>query len=283
MIADIHSDWLKQRIERLNKQNPKRKRKIDGGRKKVLNTLEDQLLSTLVWAKICPSYLLLKYLFGIDEGTICWTIQETIPALQSKFILPLEPRKGKKITTIEELKEIIPDLDKILTDCTEQTIPEPRKKQKRNKHHFGKKKRFNLKTQITTNKHGLIIHLNKASPGRKHDYKIFEESNLDKIISKNTKVYLDSGYQGIQKDFPDLNSVIPFKRAKNHQKLTRSEKIQNHKQRKIRAKIEHAISQLKKFKILGDVCRHSLRNYDSAFRFIANIVNFRMLQKFQLL
>ncbi len=278
LVADIRSDWFNQRIERLNKQNPNRKRKIGGGRKKVLNTPEDQLLLTLIWAKLCPSYLLLEYLFSIDESTACRTIQETIPLLQSKFILP-EPRKGKKITTLEELKEIIPDLDEILGDATEQKILRPQNKRKRKKYHSGRKKTFTVKTQITTNRQGLIVHLSRASPGRKHDYKLFKESKLAEVIPQETKVYLDSGYQGAQKDYPGFNLIVPHKRTRNHKELSRSEKIQNHKQRKIRVKIEHTICQLKKFRLLSQTYHYSLQNYTPIFRFIANVVNFRMLQR----
>lgn len=280
LVAEIKQDWFNQRIERLNRSNPNRKRKFGGGRKKVLSELEDQLLLTLFWAKHYSSYLLLEYLFGIDESTVCRTCQDIKLLLQDKFVFP-NPKKGKKITTLEELKEIIPDLDEILTDATEQPIPRPEKKAKRKKYHSGKKKRFTVKTQITTNKQGLILHLSRASPGRKHDYKVFQESDLPDIIPKKSKHYLDSGYQGIQKDYPDLNSIIPFKRTKRRQKLTHSEKIQNKKQRKARIKVEHTISQLKKFQALAQIYRHSLQNYGQTFRFIANIVNFRMLQRLQ--
>lgn len=282
LVAKIKQDWLDYRIERLNKNNPNRKRKIGGGRKKELATLEDQLLLILVWSRLYPSYLFLEYLFGIDESTICRTLQEIIPILQSKFILP-ERRKGKKITSLEEFKELFPDidLDVILGDATEQRIPRPKKKTKRKKYHSGKKKAFTMKTQLITDKQGIILYLSRAGPGRKHDYKVFKESSLPKIIPKEIPFYFDNALQGVNKEYPDLNVIIPHKRTRNHKELTRSEKIQNHKQRKIRVKVEHTLSQLKKFKVLGDIYRHSLQNYDLTFRFIANIVNFRMMQRLQ--
>jgi len=54
LVADIRNDWVAQRLDRLEKNNPNRERKIGGGRKMVLPTLEDQLLLTLVWAKCIP-------------------------------------------------------------------------------------------------------------------------------------------------------------------------------------------------------------------------------------
>lgn len=282
LVADIHNEWIIQRLKRLTENNPHRKRKVGGGRKPILDTLEDQLLLTLLWSKTYPSYLMLEYLFGVDESTACRVIQNTLLLAQDRFIFQ-DPRKSgrKKITTLEELRKLIPDIDDILVDATEQPIPRPGKKLKRTKYHSGKKKRFTIKTQIAVNKHGFIVHLSRASPGRQHDYKIFKLSALPKIIPKNSRLYGDSGYQGIQKDFPELHSVIPFKRTKNHQKLTRSEKIQNTKQRVIRVKVEHTLSRLKKYRVLAEVYRHSLQNYGQTFRFIANIVNFRMLQRLQ--
>ena len=280
LVVEIKQNWIDQRIERLNKNNPKRKRKFGGGRKRILNTLEDQLLITLFWAKLYSGYLLLEYLFDVDESTVCRIIQDIVLLLQDKFIFQ-DPRKTnrKKITTMDELRKIIPDLDEILVDATEQPIQRPSKKSKRKKYHSGKKKRFTIKTQLAVNKQGLILHLNNSVPGRKHDYKVFQESDLPDIIPKQSKCYLDSGYQGIQKDYPDLNSVIPFKRTRNHKKLTRSEKIQNKKQRKVRVKVEHVISRLKKYNVLSHIYRNSLQNYNSTIRFVVNIVNFRTLQR----
>jgi len=223
--------------------------------------------------------LLLEYLFNIDSSTVCRTTHALMSLIKKdgKYIINLGPRPSKKITTLDELRKVIPDLDEILADCTEQKMLRPQKKAKRNKYHSGKKKAFTIKTQLSTTKQGLIVNVGKPVPGRKHDYKIFKESNLPKIIPKNTKAYLDSGYQGVQKDFPDLNAIIPYKRSRNGKPLTRSQKIQNKKQRKVRVAVEHTLSQLKKFQILYQTYRNSLQNYETVFGFVANIVNFRML------
>ena len=174
LVSEIHSDWLNQRVERLNKNNPNRIRKIGGGRKKILSTLEDQLLLALVWAKLYPSYLILEYFFGVDESTVCRTIQEIIPLLQSKFILP-KRRKGKKITTIEELKEIIPDLDEILTDARKQKIPRPRKKQKERNIILAERNLLQLKLKLLPiKKDSLFTFLN-----------LFQEKSMIIIFLKN--------------------------------------------------------------------------------------------------
>lgn len=279
LVQDNRQDWQSQRIERLLKNNPNRKRKIGGGRKFALATLEDQLLLTLILAKSYCSCLLLEYLFNIDASTVFRTSQVLMSLIKKdgKYIINLGPRPSKKITTLDELRKFIPALNEVLADCTEQRIPRPEKKVKRNKHHSGKKKAFTIKTELATTRQGLIVNIGKSVPGRQHDYNIFKTSRLPKLLSKNAKLYLDSGYQGVQNDFPDLNTVIPFKRTRRGNPLTRSQKIQNKKQRKIRVAIEHTLSRLKKFQILHQTFRNSLQNYETVFGFVANIVNFRML------
>lgn len=279
LVQDNRQDWQEQRIQRLFRNNPQRKRKIGGGRKFALPAFEDQLLLTLILTKHYCSCLLLEYLFNIDSSTVCRTSQAIMALIKKdgKYIISLSPRQGKKISTLEDLKKVIPDLDEILADCTEQRIPRPKKKAKRKRHYSGRKKTFTIKTQIATNKKGLIVNIGKSNPGRQHDYKLFKASNLPKLIPKNSRLYLDSGYQGVQKDFPDLLTAIPHKQTMNGLALTRSQKIQNKKQRKIRVTIEHTLSQLKKFQILHQIYRNPLQNYELTFGFVANIVNFRML------
>lgn len=279
LVKDNQRDWQEQRIQRLLKNRPNRQRKIGAGRKFALPNFEDQLLLTLILAKHYCSCLFLEYLFNIDSSTVCRTAHTLMSLIKKdgKYIINLGPRPSKKITTLDELRKVIPDLDEVLADCTEQKIPRPQKKAKRNKHHSGKKKAFTIKTQLATNRQGLIVNVDKPTAGRQHDYKVFKTSRLPKIIPKNTKLYLDSGYQGVQNDFPDLNTVIPHKRTRNGNPLTRSQKIQNKKQRRIRVAIEHTLSKLKKFQILHQTYHNSLQNYETVFGFVANIVNFRML------
>ncbi len=221
---------------------------------------------------------MLEYLFNVDESTICRIIQEISPLLSKKIVIN---RRGKKITTLEELKEIIPDLDEILVDSTEQRIPRPEKKRTRKKYHSGKKKAQTIKTQIATSKKGLILHTSRSSPGRPHDYKYFKKTKIPKWLEKNPNIrsYGDSGYQGVNKDYPKANFIIPVKRTRKKKELTRSEKIRNTKLSKKRIIIEHTFANLKKYRILKEVYRNSKEHYSEIFKSIAFLVNLRMLER----
>lgn len=274
----LEPSFHEQRTERLALKRPIRKRHMGGGRDYALPGFADRLLLVLVWTRLYLVFFVLEHLVGVDESTICRTIKEITPLLQKQYVW-VDPRTTgrKKIGSLEELKKIIPDLDEILADATEQPIPRPEKKRTRNAHHSGKKKRFTIKTQIATTRKGYVLHVSDSVPGRQHDYKLFKKSSLATFLPRNSAFYVDSGYQGIEKDFPALHVKIPVKRTRGHTELTRSEKIGNRKQRKVRIFAEHAIARLKKFRVLADIYRHDQTNYNQTFRFIANLVNFRLL------
>jgi len=271
----IKVDW---REERNKKLKANRIRKIGGGRKLALQELKDRLLVFLVYAKVYPSYLLLEYLFNVDESNICRIIQEFTPILSGKIVIN---RRGRKISTLEELRRVIPDLDEVLIDSTEQRINRPRKKQVRKKHHSGKKKAFTIKTQVMTDKRGLILHTSNSSPGRIHDYKYFQQTKVPGWLEDNPDitVYGDSGFQGVNKDYPEISFKLPTKRTRAKKELTRSEKIMNTKQRKKRVAVEHSLAHAKKFRILADIYRNSKEHYSAIFKSIAFIANLRMLER----
>ena len=92
-------------------------------------------------------------------------------------------------------------------------------------------------------------------------------------------MYGDSGYQGVNKDYPNANFKLPTKRTRAKKELTRSEKIMNTKQRKKRIYAEHGFAYLKKFKILSDIYRNSKEQYSAIFKSVAFLSNFRMLAR----
>ena len=275
LTNSIKNNWLEQMA---NKHKTDRTRKIGGGRKLKLAALEDRLLVFLLYAKLYPSYLMLEYLFDIDESNVCRIIQEFTPILSKKIIIN---RQGKKITTLEELRAAMPGLDEVLLDATEQKINRPKKKTTRKKYHSGKQKSHTIKTQIITDKKGLILNVSKSRPGRAHDYKYFKQTKLPCWLKKNqdVKVLADAGYQGVNKDYPNINFKIPIKRTRAKKELTRQEKIYNTKLRKKRIVIEHTFAYLKKYQVLAGKYRNLKENYSAMFKSIAFLTNLRMLAR----
>lgn len=278
LVETIKPDWkLQNRMRLLEK--PDRKRNAGGGRKKILHGLEDQLLLVLMWARVYPTYIMLEYIFGIDESTISRLIPNVLHLMKNKLAI----HKGRrKIRTIEELREILPKgitLEEIITDATEQKIQRPQDRRKRKSYHSGKKQTFTQKTQITTNGKGYIINAPDSVGGRMHDYRLFKKSNIANKLPDALPHYTDSGYQGANKDYPNADIILPHKRTRKRKYLTKKQKRFNKKQRSIRITVEHTNAGLKQFRVLAETYRHSRKNYTNVFQFVANIFNFRMLSR----
>jgi len=64
-------------------------------------------------------------------------------------------------------------------DATKHEIPRPKNKHKRKTHYSGKKKKHTVKTQLTVNKQGLIVHKSPYAKGSTHDYTLYKPSHPD--------------------------------------------------------------------------------------------------------
>jgi len=117
--------------------------------------------------------------------------------------------KIKRLQTLEEIEEILPEFSAFI-DATEQEIPRPKNKHKRKTHYSGKKKRHSVKTQLTVNKQGLIVHKSPHAKGSTHDYALYNHSHPK--LPKDVTSKLDLDYVGILRDYPKLKVVLPFKK-----------------------------------------------------------------------
>ncbi|UNF61622.1 transposase family protein [Spiroplasma poulsonii] len=95
--------------------------------------------------------------------------------------------------------------------CYRKPNPTPKKRHKNNLI-LGKKKKHTIKTLAIIEQETKKIIATSFSLGKKHDYALFKESKIP--ILKNTKLIVDSGYQGIQKNHN--NVLIPTKKTKKN-------------------------------------------------------------------
>ena len=92
---------------------------------------------------------------------------------------------------------------------TEQPIPRPKNRTKRKTHYSGKKKRHTIKNQITINLKGEIIQTTITPLDEEMIMQIKHP-----VLSEDLMIFYDLGYLGVEKDFPDQISVLPYKREK---------------------------------------------------------------------
>ena len=71
--------------------------------------------------------------------------------------------------------------------------------------------------------------------------------------------------------------VLPF-RKKRKSELSNEEKKHNTKHSKLRVIVEHTVSRIKKFGIMGIKFRNKLGRYDHASDIFSGLVNFRIMR-----
>lgn len=158
-------------------------------------------------------------------------------------------------------------MESLLIDATEQSIERPKRGQK--PYYSGQKKRHTLTTEIGITQNGRIVHVSKTHPGSTHDFTVFTG---EKRPPKDTRIFVDSGYQGIA----DMhqNADFPYKSSKN-KPLAAEEKSYNTGLSRVRIVVEHIFGHLKTFKIMSDRYRNKIRRYSVKLNIIAGIVNLK--------
>jgi len=264
-------------LQRLSKRKD-RKRDIGAGRPFKLD-LKVRFLMLLVYYRLYITYTLAGFLFDLDQSNICSRDIQKIESLVRQCI-PI-PQKiyniTKRLRTPEEVEHYFPEFVSFI-DSTEQQIPRPKDKRRRDAHYSGKKKIHTIKTQLMVNNHGFIIHKTGYKKGRRHDYDVYKENHP--ITPKQVVNVFDLGYLGMEKDYPEQRSSLP-NRKKRSLKLLQEEKEYNLQHAKKRIVIEHTICRLKKYRILSDVFRNNLRKYNKVSDIVSGLVNYRIINQNQ--
>ena len=275
LYAKVESKYVQFERERLSVRKD-RKRKIGAGRPFKL-PVRDRLLMLLVYYRLYVTFTLCGYLFDVDQATVFRDMRILEPLV--KECIPL-PKKiyaaSRRARTPHEVETYFPGFIAFI-DGTEQEIPRPKNKAKRKSHYSGKKKRHTVKTQLTVNKDGLVVHRTPHARGRRHDYDVFKQNHP--TLPPDVKPGVDLGYDGIQNDFPKLNALIPFKKRRGVKELTEAQRLFNKQLASARVVVEHTISRLKKFRIIGEEYRNRLRQYDQMSNIVCGLVNLRILRK----
>lgn len=265
-------------------QREDRKRAIGAGHPYVL-PLTDRLLMLLLYYHLYTSSTLLGYLFCVSQTGVLKNIRRLEPLVGEVLPLPKkEHNKVRRLQTVDEIETMFPGF-KAFLDSTEQEIPRPKNKRKRKTHYSGKRKKHTVKTQLTVNKQGLIIHKTSHVKGSMHDYVLYKRCHPR--LPEGVCLGLDLGYLGIKDDFPNLNCMLPFKKRNpgrgkigvKAEELSDEQRAFNRALGAERVVVEHANSKVKKYRVFGDEFRNRLKHYDMMTDIVCGLVNFRVLGK----
>lgn len=271
-MADFNSAWLlgKRQFQSLSGVNaeqfrqmvtllyPHWHRRITGvknrdGRPYGVGGLEDHLLVLLIVYRCHITQDFLACLYRVDKATICRSLKR------------IERLARRVLGVSKQIKVTAEEAQALILDCTEQSVHRPARKQRC--WYSGKKKRHTIKNEIIISEHGRIVSASDDAPGTVHDIALRRRGPP---LPKDARAYADSGYQGYQDDYPDLE--IPYKKSKK-KPLSKDERAYNHALSRFRVRVEHAIARLKRFRILADRFRYPRKTHAVKFSIIAGIAN----------
>ena len=272
--------WAPAERERLSCR--RRLRAIGQGRKYKRATLGDTLLCLLVCYRFALTDAWLGGLFGLEASPVCRLQAKREPLLEPAADparrLPLRrpwPPGAKKIGTWEQLLEVCPDFAEVVTDATEPPRQRPPRRSQR-RWYSGKKRRHTVQTQLTVTRHGRILAGSRSVPGRTHDSRLFPREGTARQLPPRTRHSADLGYEGAPTDYPTQPLLVPVQRRRHHRVLTRAERRFHRIPARLRIIVEHVLSRLKKYAILGQVYRHRIADDNRRFRNVAALVHCRL-------
>src|SRR4030043_566946 len=240
---------------------------INLGRDFILLTIEEKLFYILFYMKCYPTFDVASFFFDADRSSCCrwahWFISALEMTLNKNLNIP--KRKGNDLKKIFSLH---PEILEIYVDGTERPTRRPKDSEKQKNNYSGKKKRHTIKNIIVTDKNKKILLVTKTTMGKNHDYYSFKDENLGNNIPAKIKVFLDNGFQGIQKDYSKIRVIMPRKKPKGKE-LSEKNKIRNKKISSKRVIIEHAIGGVKRLRIVSDVYRNIKADFEDKIMLVA--------------
>ena len=126
-----------------------------------------------------------------------------------------------------------------------------------------------LKVEIRVTAEGEIKYVSKLRPGSMHDFALHKEAPP---IPENVRIFVDSGYQGIDTIHKEVD--FSYKKSRNRE-LDKEEKEYNRGLSSFRVKVENIIRDLKTFRILGNRYRNKKKHYGIKFNIIVGLVNIK--------
>lgn len=262
-FSDLIPVFAKQ-LKAFQMKKPNRKRKTGGGQKGHLPTAEAKLFYILFYLKTYPTFDILGFFSGKSRGRAC-----EYAHMYAKVLNKVMKTKGntpkRRIGDIKEFIKLFPAVKDVFLDGTERIIQRPKKNQK--KQYSGKKKATTRKNVVMADEKKNILYLSPTKAGRRHDKRLTDKESLIAHIPKSVGIWADSGFQGIQKQHP--NVCIPKKGTKRYP-LTDAEKKENTLISSIRMRVEHAIAGIKRYRSVSDKFRNRLGRLDDLFMEIAS-------------
>jgi DDE superfamily endonuclease/Helix-turn-helix of DDE superfamily endonuclease len=274
--------------ERERHTRPDRQRAIGGGHPFAL-PLREQVLLSVVWLRLYPTYEVLGFLFGVTHSTVSRLLHRVLPVLaksgKDSMKMPDPGRKHRR--SFDQLLSDLPELA-VVIDSFEQRVQRPQSRAEADKWYSGKKKMHTFKSQVGVDVHGgFICDVSESVRGPTADITLLKDSKLMERLGPEVGAEGDLAYVGIGELHPQGCGYAHTPRRKPRGKDKNRPRGQD-KERPPedvaynrafagrRIVVEHTLCRMRCYQALTQTDRHHREMHTDRVQAVAGLVNRKM-------
>ena len=242
-----------------------------GGATSRLPTVRSKLFFLLFYFKCYPLQEVMGVLFGLSQPQVCEWIKRLTPLVSNvlgcELLLPT-----RRPADLDQLLAAVPELRLLILDGAERPIRRPKDKQKKKDDYSGKKKAHRKKNLLLSSHARRVVYLGPTAAGSVHDKKLADESGL--VLPPDALVLQDTGFQGYAA--AGGRTLQPTKKPRGRE-LYAWQKAINKVVSTVRVGVEHAISGVKRCRLVADTFRNLRTGFvDEAMELACGLHNLRV-------
>lgn len=254
LIAELADPWAAQQESRRHQRRGHQRRRRPGAGPGHDLVFTDRVIVTLVVLRFQLPHAALALFYGVDRATITRAVGEIRPLLAARgFAVPGKPDLRLR-TLADVFAYAAAEGVELRIDGTEVQVRRPKANRPgRRAFVSGKKKANTIKPTVISDSKGRLLWCGATRPGRMHDVTALRTEGIEDLLHRypTVRAKVDSGYQGLARDFPDQISAPPKKPPKDATKMQRAEYNTARKtQSSQRICVEHAIAEPKQWRPL---------------------------------
>jgi len=190
-----------------------RQRATGGGRRSVLESMEQKLLFILVYQKTYALQVIQGDLFGMSQAAANQWVHRLLPIMQ-EALTELGVMPEREGPAFAESEHDNPQVADYIIDGTERRRQRPKSLEKQALHYSGKKKTHSDKNIVIVNRRTKRVeYLGPTQAGKTHDKKMVDDEHIS--YPPDTLLHKDTGFQGYEPDVAETRQPKKSRVARN--------------------------------------------------------------------
>jgi DDE superfamily endonuclease/Helix-turn-helix of DDE superfamily endonuclease len=254
LIAELADPWTAQQESRLRERRGRDRLRAAGAGPDHDLAFTDRVITTLVVLRFQLPHAALALFYNVDRATITRAVGQIRPLLAARgFAVPGKPELRLR-TLADVFAYASAEGVELRIDGTEVQVRRPTAgRPGRRAFVSGKKKQNTIMPTVISDGRGRLLWSGAIRPGRMHDVTAVRTEGIEDLLRQypTVRAKVDSGYQGLARDFPNQVSAPPNKPRKDATDAQRAEYNTARKaQSSQRICVEHAIAEPKQWRPL---------------------------------